>query len=40
MGIYGIILYHALGHNGAQMWTCLPKTGLEPGAFKDTTLNY
>ena len=31
---------HALGHKGTEIGTFLPKTGLEPGAFKDTTLNY
>ena len=37
---YSISVYHALGHNGRQMVTNLPKTGLELGGFKDTTLNY
>ena len=32
--------YHALGHNSTQMSTFLPKTELELGGFKGTTLNY
>ena len=31
---------HALGHNGTEIVTFLPKTRLELGGFKDTTLNY
>ena len=31
---------HALGHKGAGLGTFLPKTRLEQGGFKDTTLNY
>ena len=40
MTVHNICLGHALGRNGAGLRTFLPKTGLEQGGFKDTTLNY
>ena len=38
--IPGLDTYHALGHKGFGLGTFLPKTGLELGGFKATTLNY
>ena len=35
-----MILHYALGHKGGGLGTFLPKTGLELGGFKATTLNY
>ena len=35
-----ISIFHALGPKGSGLRTFLPKTGLQLGGFKDTTLNY